>query len=172
MTTNSPESTLQLPPISGPVLTPAPSLPARGWWLAGAVLLALSLILHVIGWVFWRQSAVDQQSLTQLRDEIQTLQLQAQTWQQFKVTLNPVLQDVDLLKQALERCQTDQAQLQAAIKQAQDQQKADKAWFQQQWRGYQSSQAASKSTPTPTPTPAPAPAPKSREALNNPDVYW
>ena len=164
MTTNSPESTLPLPPISGPVLTPAPSLPAKGWWVTGAILLALSLILHVVGWTLWRQSAVDQQSLTQLREEIQALQLQAQTWRQFKATLNPVLQDVDPLKQALERCQTDQVQLQVAVKQMQDQQKADKAWFQQQWRNYQSSQAASKSTP--------APAPKSHEAINNPNVYW
>ncbi|MCB1921093.1 MAG: hypothetical protein KDJ28_14120 [Candidatus Competibacteraceae bacterium] len=166
MTTNSPESTLPLPPISGPVLTPAPSLPAKGWWVTGAILLALSLILHVVGWTLWRQSAVDQQSLTQLREEIQTLQLQAQAWQQFKTTLNPVLQDVDPLKQALERCQTDQAQLQVAVKQMQDQQKADKAWFQQQWRNYQSSQAVPKSTPAPTP------ASKSHEAINNPDVYW
>jgi septal ring factor EnvC (AmiA/AmiB activator) len=146
------------------MLTPAPSSPAKGWWVAGAILLALSLILHVVGWMVWRQSAVDHQALAQLRQEIQALQSQAQTWQQFKSTLNPILQDIDPLKQALERCQTEQAQLQTAIKQVQDQQKADKAWFQQQWRNQQSAQAAAKSTP--------APAPKSQEAINNPDVYW
>jgi uncharacterized protein HemX len=166
MTTNAPESTLQLPPLSGPVLTPAPSSPAKRWWVAGGVLLALSLILHVVGWALWRQSAVDQQSLAQLREEIQTLQLQAQTWQQFKAGLNPVLQDIDPLKQALERCQTDQAQLQAAILQVQDQQKADKAWFEQQWRDVRALQTTPKSAP------APAPAPKSRGAINNPNVYW
>lgn len=83
---------------------------------------------------------------------------QARNWQQFKTTLDPAIQEIESLRQNLERCQTDQAQIQTAIKQLQDQQKADKAWLQQQWRDYKSSLATPK--------------PKAGDALNNPDVYW
>lgn len=158
MKTASPESTLQVSTMAGPALTPPPSSPSKGWWRAGAILLALSLVLHIVGWVLWRQTLVSNQTLTQLREEILALQTQAQAWQPLKATLDPALQDIASFRQALERCQTDQAQLQAAIKQVQDQQKTDKAWLQQQWRDYKSSLATPKLKP--------------RDAINNPDVYW
>ena len=120
--------------------------------------MALSLILNIVGWVIWRQTVVSNQTLTQLREEISTLQTQAQAWQQFKTTLDPAFQDIEPLRQALERCQTDQAQLQITIKQMQDQQKADKTWLQQQWRDYKYSLGTPKLKP--------------RDAINNPNVHW
>ncbi len=158
MAITSPESTLQVPALSGPSLTPSMRSSSRGWWLAGAFLLALSLKFNVREWVSWRQTVVSDQTLTQLREEISALQTQAQAWQQFKAMLDPALDNIEPLKQALERCQTDQVQLHIAIKQIQDQQKTDKAWLQQQWRDYKSSLAIPK--------------PRPRNTIDNPDVHW